>query len=167
MVRCREPEGTTVILKGVLQGRSTTWIIRSWMILVVSAFATDLGHGQIALRAVTGRVTDDSGTIIEGAAVKLSNGLTPQVRSYVTQADGLYRFHGLHPHVDFTVRAQYEGKWSRLRTVSRFDAKSVVRIDLQIPADKRRQERQKTSGVRSDAHPILLTPLVPLKSTYF
>jgi len=133
----------------VAAGMSAKLVLRTLAILGAVAFMTDLCVGQTALRSVTGRVTDDSGSIVEGAVVQLSNVLTYEVRSYITQSDGLYRFHGLHPLIDFKVRAQYEGRRSRSRTVSRFDANSIVRIDLQIRAYNRRSEGQETSAIWS------------------
>lgn len=83
-------------------------------------------------RSVTGQVTDGSGTHIDGATVQLKNLVTRQVRSYITQSEGRYRFHGLHREMEFEVTARYRGLRSRPRTVSRFDSKAVVEIDLQI-----------------------------------
>ena len=84
-------------------------------------------------RSVTGTVTDESGTVLEGAVVLLKNLVTLNVRSYITQSDGLYRFHGLYPAIDYEVKADYQERSSRSRTLSRFSSSSNVRIDLQIP----------------------------------
>jgi hypothetical protein len=108
--------------------------------VVVMVGALGLMSGSLlaeqSQRSVTGQVTGDSGTIIEGAAVQLKNLVTLQVRSYITQSDGLYRFHGLHREIEFEVRASYRGRSSRSRRVSRFDSSAVVQIDLRIPPDK-------------------------------
>ena len=96
-------------------------------------------------RSLTGTVTDEAGTVLKGAVVQLKNRLTLNIRSYITQSDGLYRFHGLHPDIDYEVKADYQGRSSHSRTLSRFDSKSNVRIDLQIPngeAHLREDERE-------------------------
>jgi hypothetical protein len=113
---------------------------RVLFVLGLWALTPYLSSGQAPLRSLSGRVTDGSGAVLEGAVVQLSNVITPQVRSYTTDADGLYRFHGLHPLIDYNVRAQYEGRWSRRHTVSRFDSKIVVRIDVQIPVESRQEK---------------------------
>lgn len=109
---------------------------RALFLFGLVAFTPYLGSGHSALRSVSGRVTDGSGAVMNGAVVQLRNFVTLQVRSYITQADGLYRFHGLHPLFDYNVRAQYEGRWSPPRSVSSFDSEIIVRINLQIPAQK-------------------------------
>ena len=131
-----------MVRKRALLARSAC---RTLVVLGLSVLSPELCVGQTALRSVSGRVTDGSGARVESAVVQLSSNLTHQTRSHMTQADAIYRFHGLHPFVDYHVRAWYEGRWSRSRIVSRFDSNSVVRIDLQIIVEKRQEERQKTT----------------------
>jgi len=83
-------------------------------------------------RGVWGVVTDDSGQTLPDAAVKLSNRVTLRVRSYITQADGKYRFNGLHPDMDYTVRAVKDGKRSKTQRLSHFSSRKSVRADLRI-----------------------------------
>jgi hypothetical protein len=87
-------------------------------------------------REVWGVVTDTSGQPVAGAAVKLSNRVTLKVRSYITQADGKYRFGGLHPDMDYTVRALKDGRRSNARRLSHFRSRELVRADLRINTGK-------------------------------
>jgi len=87
-------------------------------------------------RTVWGVVTDNSGEPVVGAAVKLSNRVTLKVRSFITQADGKYRFGGLHPDMDYTVRAQKDGYRTTTRRLSNFDTSQVVRADLVLNPGK-------------------------------
>lgn len=97
-------------------------------------------------RSVAGRVTDGSGTVIEGAVVQLKHLETLDVRSYITQTDGMYTFHGLQFGVDYELKAGYKGEWSRSRNLSGFNSRSNARIDLTIPAARRHEERRETEG---------------------
>ncbi len=83
-------------------------------------------------RTVQGTVTMTDGTLATGAEVQLKNTKTLQVRSYVTQKDGTYFFHGLNSNTDYEVKAQVSGVWSSTRTVSSYDSRKDVRLDLKI-----------------------------------
>ena len=83
-------------------------------------------------RSVWGIVTDRSGLPVQGAAVKLKNAITLQVRSYITQDNGEYRFHGLHPDMDYSVRARQDGHASKRREITRFNTRERIRIDLRL-----------------------------------
>jgi protocatechuate 3,4-dioxygenase beta subunit len=83
-------------------------------------------------RSVWGIVTDRSGQPVQGAAVKLKNAITLQVRSYITQDNGEYRFHGLHPDMDYSVRARQDGHASKSREITRFNTRERIRIDLRL-----------------------------------
>ena len=83
-------------------------------------------------RSIWGTVTDRSGQPVQGAAVKLKNTITLQVRSYITQENGEYRFHGLHPDMDYSVRARQDGHASKSREITRFNTRERIRIDLRL-----------------------------------
>lgn len=79
-----------------------------------------------------GTVTTEDGSLAVGAEVQLKNTKNLQIRSYVTQKEGTYFFHGLSPDVDYEVKAQYNGVWSSPKTVSSFDSRKDVTLDLKI-----------------------------------
>jgi hypothetical protein len=80
-------------------------------------------------RTLQGIVTNDREPI-RGAVVQLENRATLEVRSYITQRDGQYHFSGLMPDVDYDVWAKRGDKRSPKKTLSQFNEKSSVRIDL-------------------------------------
>jgi hypothetical protein len=80
-------------------------------------------------RTVQGTVTND-GELIRGAVVQIENRATLQLRSYITQQDGEYHFANLQLDVDYDVWAKRGGKESKRQTLSQFNSKKVVRIDL-------------------------------------
>lgn len=104
--------------------------------LLAAAAPNAAGQG----RSVRGRVTDQGGEPLRGAVVKIKNALTLQVRSYITQADGEYRFHGLHYDVDYKLNARYRGQASKTKMLNWHDSRRGANIDLKIrlAADARR-----------------------------
>lgn len=80
-------------------------------------------------RTVEGTVTND-GEAIAGAVVQIENRATKQLRSYVTQQDGEYHFANLQLDVDYQVWAKRGDKETKKETLSQFNSKKVVRIDL-------------------------------------
>jgi hypothetical protein len=95
-------------------------------------FAQKKNKGEEQNRSVQGVVTTEDGSLAVGAEVQLKNTKNLQIRSYVTQKEGTYFFHGLSPDVDYEVRAQYNGVWSSSKTVSSFDSRKDVTLDLKI-----------------------------------
>lgn len=80
-------------------------------------------------RLLQGAVTND-GEPIRGAVVLLENRATLEIRSYITQQDGQYHFSGLKYDVDYDVWAKHGDKRSSRKTLSQFNERSFVRIDL-------------------------------------
>jgi hypothetical protein len=80
-------------------------------------------------RTVEGIVTND-GEVMKGAVVQIENRATQQLRSYVTQQDGAYHFGGLLFDVEYQIWAKRGDKESKRETVSQFDSKKVVKLDL-------------------------------------
>ena|SRR5579863_6269749 len=83
-------------------------------------------------RTVEGIVTN-SGEPIKGAVVQIENRITKQLRSYVTQDDGEYHFANLQLDADYQIWAKRGDKESKKETVSQFNSKKVVKMDLVLP----------------------------------
>jgi hypothetical protein len=77
-------------------------------------------------------VTNNAGQPVAGAAVKLANKVTLGIRSFITQANGEYRFKGLHPDIEYTVRAHKDGIFTKPQTLSYFKSSKTVRVDIQF-----------------------------------
>ena len=88
------------------------------------------------LRTVHGVVMDKSDSLVVSAVVFLKNTRTNAVRSYITDDEGNYRFSGLDPNVDYEIYAEREGAKSATRTVSSFDNKKEIVINLKIDRKK-------------------------------
>jgi hypothetical protein len=83
-------------------------------------------------RLLTGKVTDRQDNPLPDAVVYLSNPRTLAVKSFIVGPDGTYRFPSLSPNIDYEVYAQYKSKKSDTKTVSQFDNRSQVNINLKI-----------------------------------
>jgi hypothetical protein len=83
-------------------------------------------------RSVQGTVEDANGSLVEGAVVQLKNKKSLQVRSFITQKDGAYYFHGLSTDVDYELRAEHKGRSSATRTLSVFDSRRKAIINLKL-----------------------------------
>jgi hypothetical protein len=83
-------------------------------------------------RILTGRVTDKQDGPLSNAVVYLTNTRTRSVKTYIVGQDGAYRFPSLSPNIDYEVYAQFNGKKSDTKTVSQFDNRTQVTINLKL-----------------------------------
>jgi hypothetical protein len=83
-------------------------------------------------RLLTGRVTDREDNPVPNAVVYLSNPQTRAVKTFIVGPDGTYRFPSLSPNIDYEVYAQFNGKKSDTKTLSQFDNRTQVNINLKI-----------------------------------
>jgi hypothetical protein len=82
-------------------------------------------------RLLYGKVLDQQDNPVPNAVVYLTNSRTHAVKTYIIGEDGTYRFPGL-ANVDYEVYAQYNGHKSDTKSVSQFDERSQVYVDLKI-----------------------------------
>ncbi len=83
-------------------------------------------------RLLTGRVIDKQDAPLPNAVVYLANTRTRAVKTFIVGPDGNYRFPALSPNVDYEVYAQYKDYKSDTKTVSQFDTRPQVNINLRI-----------------------------------
>jgi hypothetical protein len=88
--------------------------------------------GTPRLRSIKGIVLSSSGAPVPGAVVLLKDAKTLQVRSFVAEKDGEYRFFGLSTDVNWELRAEKDGLTSKTKTVSVFDSHTTVRLNLKL-----------------------------------
>ncbi len=85
-------------------------------------------------RLLTGKVMDANDNPLPNAVVYLTNTHDRSVKTYIVGAEGTYRFPALQPNIDYEVYAQLEKRKSHTKTVSQFDNRKQVYIDLKIDA---------------------------------
>lgn len=88
-------------------------------------------------RVIQGTVLDAHGAPISGAIVLLKNTKTLQIRSYIANSQGQYKFYGLSTDVNYEVRAETSSMTSPSKLVSVFDSKKVTKIDLKVKDKKK------------------------------
>jgi len=89
-----------------------------------------------AQRIVQGKVTDKSEAGLSGAVVYLKDDHTLSVKSFISEADGSYRFGQLAQNTDYELWAESNGKKSPTKTISSFDNKNSFQINLKIDTGK-------------------------------
>lgn len=88
-------------------------------------------------RSVEGVVTTADDKPLNGAVVQLENTKTLQIRSFITQTNGTYYFHGLSPDVDYSLKATFSGASSPTHTLSTFDTRKSAVINLKLNPPKK------------------------------
>lgn len=88
----------------------------------------DKGTGRLVL----GKVLDRQDNPLPDAIVYLTNSRTRSVKTYIVGQDGTYRFPALSNSIDYEIYAQYKGRKSETKSVSQFDDRSEVYLDLKI-----------------------------------
>ncbi len=105
--------------------------------LVVSSATLAQDKREAQLRTVRGVVADKaSENPIPSAVVFLKNTRTNAVRSYIADEEGNYRFSGLDPNADYEIHAEKDGAKSATRTVSSFDSKKEIVLNLKLEKKK-------------------------------
>ena len=102
-----------------------------FLILSLGAHASPDKKEKQQGRLLFGKVLDQRDNPVMNAVVYLTNTRTHAVKTYIVGQDGTYRFPGLST-VDYEVYAQFDGRKSDTKSVSQFDDRSQVYIDLKI-----------------------------------
>ena len=84
------------------------------------------------IRSLQGQVVDMDEKGVAGAVVQLKDTRTLQVRSFITQANGEYRFSGLKADTDYEIKADYNGMTSDNKRLSNFDTRKIATVNLKL-----------------------------------
>jgi hypothetical protein len=95
-------------------------------------FPAPLKDPQDHTRTLTGKVFGRQDAPIQKAIVYLKNTKSLVIKTYITDADGGYRFPALSPNVDYEVYAEHNGARSDTKTLSAFDNRKEANITLRI-----------------------------------
>jgi hypothetical protein len=83
-------------------------------------------------KALVGKILDGVDNPLAGAVVYLTNTRTRAVKTYIAGKDGDYRFPGLTENTEYEVYAQFQGHKSDTKSVSQFDSRVTVSVNLKI-----------------------------------
>jgi len=106
------------------------------LFLIAPAARSQDPKREAQLRTVHGVTLDKSENPVPNAVVFLKNVHTNAVRSYISDAEGNYRFSGLDPNVDYELHAEKDGAKSAVRTVSSFDGRKDIILNLKLEKRK-------------------------------
>jgi hypothetical protein len=109
-------------------------IVVCTLLVVLSAVATATPDkkDKAVGRLLFGKVLDPQDNPLPDAVVYVTNTRTRAVKTYIVGPDGTYRFPALSTAVDYEVYAQYNGRKSDTKSVSQFDDRSQVYVDLKV-----------------------------------
>ena len=88
------------------------------------------------LRTVHGAVVDKQEVPVDSAIVYLKNERTQDIKTYISDKDGQYRFSGLDPNIDYEVHAEHDGWMSSPRSISSFDTRKEIVVTLKLDHKK-------------------------------
>jgi hypothetical protein len=122
------------LIEGLTRRRLLALASVAMLILLVSAAYARQEKGQ--LRTVHGTVYNSSDQPIGSAVVYLKNVRTLAIRTYISDHNGQYRFSGLDPNVDYRIHAEHENFTSATRTISSYDSRHDILLDLKVNRKK-------------------------------
>jgi len=83
-------------------------------------------------RTLIGHVMSSQDEPVQKAIVYLKNTKTLLIKTYITDADGSYRFPALAVNADYEVYAEREGLRSDTKTLSSFDSRKLANMTLKL-----------------------------------
>jgi hypothetical protein len=113
-------------------------VLLVWLVMfagLATRAAQDSKH-ESPLRTVHGQILDKAEGPISAAVVFLKNNRTNTVRSYISDDSGNYRFSGLDPNADYELHAEKDGVKSETRTISSFDSRKDIALNLKLDKKK-------------------------------
>lgn len=121
-----------------MRNRRTVQLLMAAMMMALAAFAAsaqDAKH-EAQLKTVRGVVLDKSDNPVQASVVFLKNVRTNQVKSYIADNQGNFRFSGLDPNSDYELHAEKDGAKSQTRNVSSFDTRMDIVLNLKLAPKK-------------------------------
>lgn len=118
-----------------MKRRTAITMLLALLALATASYAQD-PKKEAQLRTVKGVVIDSTESPVQSGVVFLKNLRTNQVRSYIADSEGNFRFSGLDPNADYEVHAEKDGAKSPTRQVSSFDNRKEIVLTLKLEKKK-------------------------------
>jgi hypothetical protein len=113
----------------------TRWVWGLLLLLLACSATMPQSLAQSA-RVVQGTVESANDQAQPNAVVYLQDQKNLEVKTYITEVDGRYRFGSLNSDVDYQLWAEYKGHKSKTRSISSFDGRKQFTFDLKIDTSK-------------------------------
>lgn len=108
-------------------------VSRLGILLLLVMLASGVAMAQSsATRTLQGKVLGGNDAPLSGAIVYLQDGKSNSIRTFISTSDGSYRFGQLATDTDYQVWAQYKNAKSGSKTISSYDSRKQVVVDLHI-----------------------------------
>lgn len=106
-------------------------------------------------RTLTGVVMDEAESPVKDAVVYLKNRKTNKILTYVADAAGNYRFPNLSRKQDYEVYAELKGQKSPVKTLSSFDNRVNVKLNLYVePGGAKDAEKKEEQAAKQDSEKV-------------
>ncbi len=102
-----------------------------------AAQTKDEKKAEAQLRVVHGLVEDKDENPLPSSVVYLLNVKTKAVKTSFADEKGQYRFSGLDPNVDYEIHAERDDLTSSTRTISSFDSRRDIEVNLKVTKKKK------------------------------
>jgi hypothetical protein len=113
-----------------------TLVLSLCLLFSLSNAASQGRKKEPPVKTVHGQVTDKDQTPLPSAIVFLRNVRTNIVKTYIADDNGAYRFSGLDPNTDYEIHAEDKGVVSASHTISIFDNRKDILLNLKIVRKK-------------------------------
>ncbi len=114
-----------------------SYLLSIFLILGLASLANpQMLSAQSSEKVVQGRVVTANGKPQASAIVYLKNEKTNDIKSFISIADGTYRFGQLSADIDYELWAEYQGKKSAVKTISSFDSRKLMIYELKLGTGK-------------------------------
>ncbi len=101
------------------------------LLTVLLPFSLPLA-AQTVQRIVTGKVITKDSQPVKNAVVYLKDDHTLSVKSFISDDNGGFRFGQLSQATDYELWAEADGKKSGVKTISSFETKNALTINLKM-----------------------------------
>jgi hypothetical protein len=112
--------------------RHAGFYVAALLLLAAAGALPALRAQDYGVKQLQGKVLGDQDAPLSGAIVYLQNSRNNDIKSYITETDGSYHFANLSADTDYTVWASFKGRKSAVKTISSFDSRKNVFLDLHI-----------------------------------
>jgi hypothetical protein len=112
--------------------RCTSLAITLLAIVALVLVAPRASAQDFGVKQLQGKVFTAQDSPIGGAIVYLQNSRNNDNKSYISDKDGAYHFADISADTDYTVWAAFQGKKTPTKTVSAFDSRKKVFLDLHM-----------------------------------
>jgi hypothetical protein len=112
-------------------------VLAAVVLLCIGAATASARKKPTPTKTVTGQVFDAANKGIDGADVELTDLTTKKKLDMYTQQNGTYEFGGLSFDHSYHVQAHYKGQISETRTVSSWDTRPELVLNLYLRPPKK------------------------------